>query len=284
MTDVEAIIQLYKIFHNKNWFSYENNAFVFENFCHLLENLESHQKDLIIELAEKYKWITFKDYTSLLINAFNQVEEIKLRDIQRIILFPLHNPEDENATKSGNSVLYTIKGVDMISQLRHTIPKYNKIFFQSIESYTDLYKSSLNFNGHELIFLIDDFLGSGETLHATLFEIRKDKFINFNSLNILSVAAQYEAIDYALDNGLSIYTDCIDGKGISDNYDQQQAANKLDIMEQIEELIPQNKCKFGYNQSEALITLIRTPNNTFPIFWKKYKKNQIEYTPPFPRE
>ena len=25
--------------------------------------------------------------------------------------------------------------------------------------------------------------------------------------------------------------------------------------------------KFGYGQSEGLISLIRTPNNTFPIFW-----------------
>jgi hypothetical protein len=37
---------------------------------------------------------------------------------------------------------------------------------------------------------------------------------------------------------------------------------------------------FGYKKSEALVTMIRTPNNTFPVFWYN-KKN--EDNAPFPR-
>jgi hypothetical protein len=35
----------------------------------------------------------------------------------------------------------------------------------------------------------------------------------------------------------------------------------------------------GYKQSESLISMIRTPNNTFPVFWEK---NDF-FKPPFER-
>lgn len=35
-----------------------------------------------------------------------------------------------------------------------------------------------------------------------------------------------------------------------------------------------------YAQSEALVRMFRTPNNTFPIYWLKNSKNPC---PPFPR-
>ncbi len=51
-------------------------------------------------------------------------------------------------------------------------------------------------------------------------------------------------------------------------------------MESIEKKIkPHKNEKLGFKSSEALITLIRTPNNTFPVFWKQ-KKDRIA---PFPR-
>jgi hypothetical protein len=57
----------------------------------------------------------------------------------------------------------------------------------------------------------------------------------------------------------------------------------LSIMTEIEKLIPGNHFSFGYNQSEALITLMRTPDNTFPIFWKEHKKSGEFYDAPFSR-
>lgn len=38
--------------------------------------------------------------------------------------------------------------------------------------------------------------------------------------------------------------------------------------------------ELGYAESEALVTMIKTPNNTFPFYW--YEKNSNSYAP-FPR-
>ena len=55
-------------------------------------------------------------------------------------------------------------------------------------------------------------------------------------------------------------------------------------MKEIEKLIPGDKFfSFGYNKSEALVTLNRTPDNTFPIFWRNHKKGGKVFQAPFPR-
>ena len=52
-------------------------------------------------------------------------------------------------------------------------------------------------------------------------------------------------------------------------------------MKNIEEAIQvSDDYKFGYKGSEALVKMIRTPNNTFPIYWLRNKKNKFA---PFPR-
>jgi len=40
----------------------------------------------------------------------------------------------------------------------------------------------------------------------------------------------------------------------------------------------EEKFKFGYEGSEALVSMIRCPNNTFPIYW------YIEGVSPYERE
>ena len=55
-------------------------------------------------------------------------------------------------------------------------------------------------------------------------------------------------------------------------------------MKKIENKIPKvSKYRMGYEKSEALISLMRTPNNTFPIFWKGIISKGIEIDAPFQR-
>lgn len=59
---------------------------------------------------------------------------------------------------------------------------------------------------------------------------------------------------------------------------------KLELMKSIESKIPKvGKFSFGYEKSEALVTLMRTPNNTFPIFWKDCTHKGQKLKAPFPR-
>ena len=69
--------------------------------------------------------------------------------------------------------------------------------------------------------------------------------------------------------GVEIYAYYNFRKGISDYYSDDQLVGCLRTMKGIEnKLKVSSKFRLGFAQSEALISLIRTPNNTFPVFWK----------------
>lgn len=74
-------------------------------------------------------------------------------------------------------------------------------------------------------------------------------------------------------------------KGISDYNTGADVMDKKNIMRNIEKRIftSIDEYSLGFKESESLITLLRTPDNTFPIFWSNYKKH-INIRPPFPRK
>ena len=72
------------------------------------------------------------------------------------------------------------------------------------------------------------------------------------------------------------------GKGISDKYTLTQKTRALSLMESIEDwLNVADDYRFGFGRSEALVSMLRTPNNTFPVYW--LDKKSLDYKSPFPR-
>ena len=128
---------------------------------------------------------------------------------------------------------------------------------------------------NESLFLIDDYIGSGETIEACLNEIAKNGNIPLSKINILSIASQLKITKDLKAKGITIYYAHLSKRGISDFNVSPDSENKIKLMLTIEKMISGSKhFSLGYNHSEALITLIRTPDNTFPIFWKQYKKRE----------
>lgn len=275
--DVKAVTKLYAIFSDKKWTDKDGNKIVFKNFCQLLLNLNDPQRDLIFDLVERYTWITLSEYQSKLIKLLDTVEQEKLEKIKRIVLFPVMKPEDENKTKSGHTILYLFKAIKPL------LTRYKGIEFCEIESFDKINSSDLKFKDTDLLFLLDDYLGSGETIRATIAEIFKNRSIEPSHLNVLSIAAQFDSTEFLDGIGVKYYTELIARRGISDYYKIPELTEKIQIMKEIEELIPVNHFSFGFNQSEALITLLRTPDNTFPIFWKDHKKSDEIFEAPFSR-
>lgn len=275
--NVNIVTKLYTVFTNKKWTDNEGNELVFSNFCTLLSNLSNEQQELIIELAERYTWITLSEYQSRLISVFKSIELEKINGLRKIVLFPIMKPEDEKKTKSGHAILY------MVRAIKPLLSNYKNIEFYEIESYENLKETNFRLKPNEAMFLLDDFLGSGETIKSTIDEILTNPNLHPSQLNVLSIAIQSESINYLVETNISYYSELIEKKGISDFYDNSKVDEKIEIMKEIERLIPGNHFSLGYNQSEGLITLMRTPDNTFPIFWKEYKKNNQKYEAPFSR-
>lgn len=276
--NIEPFTRIFNIFVKNRWTEQKIYESVLENFCYLITNLEDPQRELIFELTERYNWISSNEYQGKLTNVLNSIEEEKLTTCKRIIVFPIMKPEDQEKVKSSHTILYMIRG------LVPFLPKYNNIEIKEITKFEDISQERFDFKKTDLLFLVDDYLGSGDTIKSTLEIVLLNRSIETNRLNIVTVASQQDTIQFVKDIDIPLYYDHIEKKGISDYYDSIKTSEKKDLMLQIEKLIPGcSHFSLGFNQSEALITLMRTPDNTFPIFWKEYKKNGQKYKPPFPR-
>jgi hypothetical protein len=92
--------------------------------------------------------------------------------------------------------------------------------------------------------------------------------------------------DRILNNfGISISNSKYRQRGITDSFSDPERKRLQETMESIESFLQYDKNEqFGYNRTEALVKMNRTPNNTFPFYWKdKIITGGCRYSSPFPR-
>jgi hypothetical protein len=270
------VMKVFQIFSQNGWFTKVNQGLVFEKLIAMLENSTTEQKDLIFELCERYLWVPVDDFTNHLNDALGQIDDAKIRDTKRIVLFPIARPADIGKIKSSPALIYRFVGSNFGAK------KFAHIKFDVIDSYEQFYEE--NFSERDMLMLVDDFIGTGNTLEHTLIEIFKNETIKIEQLCILALVAQEQTINILQTKHFQCYIGKMIKKGISDYYTGETLERKIKTMQELEALIPKNsRYRFGYEKSEALVTMNRTPNNTFPIFWRSHTRGNKKYSPPFPR-
>lgn len=273
--EIDFVLKLQGIFTKKNWMGVPNYNHAFESLCNLSSHFEDDedQKLLFFELIEKYDWMSLNDYIYNINNLLEKIFANFSTPIKRFYTFPIIKPEDEGKNKSGNTISYMIK-----------CNKPFLDFFKNSEliEFTNFNEfDSLALKDDDYIILVDDFIGSGETLNACTTRILEINPQLESKILIATIVIHYDTVKnvkFPLFHNLEVR------KGISDFYASPNKEKNIDLMVKLEnKLISGRNFSLGYEQSEGLITLMRTPDNTFPIFWHQYKKS-IGFNPPFPRE
>lgn len=273
----EFLLELNQVFEDKKWNTKENYEQVFNSLGSLGDYLSENKKDcdLIIELLKRFHWISLNDYydksRKLLINI---IEDLPQRTFN-IYTFPILKKRHQFNIKSGSFIMYLIKAI------LPSIPGAEKLSFEDISNYEQLEK--VKFTKSDVLILVDDYIGSGETFSECIKEIRNVKEKALLNLFVFTLAIKKETLD-KLQDEYKIYHHYNVLKGITDYNEKNDAENKKKIMRNIEQklFLHINEFSLGYEESESLISLLRTPDNTFPIFWRTYKK-RVKLIPPFSR-
>lgn len=268
---IKDLARIKDVFERKNW-PIEDcfNDDVFENFCKMLGGLAPDQCNLVISLTENFLWVQESTYLKHFSVAFDSfITSFDFSRGKKVFICPLLPEEDFGKSKSSVSLLYFVK-----SHVGAIQRKYSDFLITYADSPNavklDMIKDSYT------LCLIDDFIGTGETAElAAQYFLERD--ISKNMMAILSLVSMKFGISDLNNKGYSTYTDISCDKGISCTNDETQ----IELMKNIEKAIKvSDDCKFGYKGSEALVKMMRTPNNTFPIYWLRNNKNKFA---PFPR-
>ncbi|MGE1211991.1 hypothetical protein [Bacillus sp. FSL K6-2841] len=273
----DVFARLVKIFGEKSWEIEDgsNEVSLFNRYCSTLLDLSDDQQMLILELTERFTRIKYEDYLIYIKQLFSSLvsyKEFDITSINNIYIAPLISPDDFGKSKSSTMVQYIA---------RNAISNIQELAFKKIKYIDGLdVESELVNRDDSILFLLDDFVGTGDTASDAINYLINEKKIDKKKILILSIATLEAGISNLKGLGFNIHTALIFNKGITDYYTPDIASEKIRLMESIEKKIKAHKNeRLGFKGSEALITLVRTPNNTFPVFWKE-KKNRIA---PFPR-
>lgn len=269
--------ELYHLFSSKKWTKIDNNEIVFERFCNLASNLSEEQMRFVLELTEEYRWVSNSEYQKILSKLLRQLSAIN-HDIKKYYVFPIIKPEDEQKNKSGNVISYILKAV------KPFVTECDKIDFKELTRFEEIHSGKFKLKKNEMLLLVDDFVGSGETIKSCVKEVLKNRTITNQKIIVSTIMIQQPSMDFLDKEKIRYIFEAIAKKGISNKYSGKELKAKVKLMLAIEKLIPGGRnFSFGYEESEALVTMLRTPDNTFPIFWKEHRSGREKFKAPFSR-
>ena len=273
--DVTTVTKINNLFISKNWKELDNKNEVFDRFCRTFELLNIEQRNLILELIDKYVWIHFNNYANYVTELFLKLGVKFYAKSTKVYILPL-NFHDEKY-KSGNLIGCLIR-----SSIFNNNSNFNYVSFEVVDSLENLLEIYDNISP---IIVIDDFIGTSESIKKTITTLLI-KFSKFKEMiKVLAIVGMNHGIEVISKLGVEVIVSIKVCKGIGDCYKEPELAINYKIMDTIEKHIKNiSFYRYGYKMSEALVTMSRTPDNTFPIFWKEIVKEKDIYLAPFQRE
>ena len=277
------VIELAAIFNDQNWEIEEstNDEYsIFDIFCKRLEDLETDaDRELMIELTRKYLVVGAGEYYKYMFDVFKKFINCNrdvMMDIDTIHIFPVQDKDYPEKTKSGNMMCYLFQGLLM---RRFDVFRNKRV--RIIETFDGLVKHK---DDIKWLLVVDDFVGSGDTLLGCVNSI-EEKGIEKEKIKVLTLVLQECGKKVADEYGVEIYTSVLRNKGITDNYSEQEAQEKKEQMKRISKRfkVKDKNLYLGYKESEGLVSMIKTPNNTFPFYWYEGKREGKLSLAPFPR-
>jgi hypothetical protein len=272
------LYRLKKLFTDQKWVvDGDNEDPVFDSFCEMLSFLNGEQQECILELTKKFLKIDFSKYHYHLRRALHNIPKQTLENLNKVFVLPLLTKEDFGKPKSSQFLVYILRGWEIKAK---DILHVNSV--QVLEK-REWLKPILTSNDWKLI-LADDFIGTGETAETAINELIRDTGIDKNKIIVLSLVSQHIGYQRLALQGITVVCSELRTRGITDDYIDPVRQEYLNVMKSIEDMLGlKPEFRYGYKGSEALVTFIRTPNNTFPIYWEKSKIKDKKWVAPFPR-
>lgn len=261
----ELLNRLRELFEYKRWNVDFAEISCYMRYVRTISKLKPEEQNLLFDLSRRFEHIQIGDYAKALAKPLGQLRD---QYAGKLIFIGCVTEDDikNHEVKSCMNVLYQLKGTTM----KYYIEMGRKRVCDNARYVRGTEIDEVN-AGNAMLVFVDDFIGTGETAVEAARYLAKaqPKLTNWKNVCYLAIAAQKEGVKRLRDSGCSVYVTEEYGKGISDYYKGKQLAEARATMMQIESGLKklEKDFKFGYQQSEALLSMERCPNNTFPIYW-----------------
>lgn len=256
----DQLAKLMSLFVRQGWgIDTNSETSIFNGYVHMLSQLTKEHQNFIMKISERFLHIGIDKYSEKLLDPLNQLRSDFHDDF--LLIAPCLPEDEQGKIKSGSIVVYQLLGNSIKAKInlgQHSICRSKLVDFMPRVN-----KDNLR------VALVDDFVGTGETAWNAVQYVKRIKpSLDSKDVVIVCIVAMQAGIKFLAQKGVRTYCANVEKRGITDFYQDDSLVYATKVMSDIEAKMKVNdKFRFGYNRSEALVCMERCPNNTFPIYW-----------------
>ncbi len=228
-------------------------------------------------------------HRSLILDLINRFEYFSNnRYMETLSDLALEISTDPNLTENSTQVVAMAAGSGadssqhVLYELKRLLEKNNWRDYLHVNNFSRAYRAYTKNNSHKNIVLIDEFIGTGDTVLNRVREIQNQfKNVHDYTLRVKVLVAMESGISKIQSAGINVSSIVTLKKGISDSYHSGVLENMIDLMLDLEKLLKtsykgRDLPSLGYGKAESLYCRERgnTPNSVFPIFWWPFYNNE----------
>lgn len=265
------ILKINDVFKTQGWpIDEKNKSSLYHRFLQTYRQLNSAEQELFIKLSSMYRWVSLSEYQELIVRLMEQtIQRHYGKKAQDVWIYPIKKKEHFETIKSADLVAYLCKAV----QFQYSDILYKRKF-HVLGSLNIVQEKKDKFKDRPLLIL-DDFIGSGKYVSDVIEELSKHG-ISKENIVVCSLFVSENGLKQVLDSECHI--EYIEQ---TQNMARGLSQQEKDLLEKIEDALNvEEQFRFGFGGSANLITLLRTPNNSLPLFWLDRGRS---HTAPFPR-
>jgi len=273
------LYQINKLFLEKKWdIDEDSETSLFRRFIDMISFFENDEQDVLIKLSYEFLSIPTKTYFDEMDMLIKKIIST-VNQFKSIIFLPIIKEYSDGNLKiisSGAFIGYMIKAKEY---------RYNNLFGdRKIIIKENINKLEDSIKQDTAVVLIDDIIGSGDSASKTIEKIKhlvSESQLYIGSIVCAKIGENKIHDDFSIN---CIYNYSIDGMDVIlpkiAKGEQEEEKRIRKILEGINAKLDLSEAEgFGYNGTGLLVAMLRTPNNTLPVFRNAKKA----YPAAFPR-
>jgi len=260
MQNKETFNTLLSLMARQPWLSGKNEALsnmLFEE-CRCIRT-----REMLIEILSDFFYLSSQSYMqSLEALTLEVIGENNIESETQIVAMAGGTSAD-----SSQSVLYDLK---------YYFTKHGWKSLKSVTSFGSAYKTYRR-TGHKNIIVVDDFVGSGQTVigrHTEILRVFKNAGVVDFKISFKVLVSTEFGLQAVKNAGVEITAQHVIKKAIDDNYPEELAGEYRDLMVAFENCLSKEFNgiqipSLGYNGAQAAYCREKanSPNSVFPVFW-----------------
>jgi hypothetical protein len=247
-----------------------------DRFGEMFAKLSAEERSLVVHLTEEFLVYHFSDYHAALQSLLNKLDPADVRSCNELIILPLSETKSDGEPKSASVLIYPAVNMLKASGAFTDIPIRS---FERMELVPRLMRTRTC----SYFVFVDDFVGTGDTAVDAINRFRNDIKQANDRFIVLSLVAQQRGLDAMAAISAPYLVKDVRGMGITNSISLEDYTASLAVMDAIERRLQVDRdYRRGWKGSEALVKMIRCPDNTFPVFWQTTRSRP--WPAPFPRE